>query len=86
MSGKVTIVAQVLEYPCIIAATTVITVVDETGAVVFAGCALLGDYPKWDTTKVPNGPYGIRTQRSCSCNRSTCDRLGGPVRVTVRNP
>jgi hypothetical protein len=86
VSGKISIVVEVPEYPCIMAATTYITVVDGAGVPVYTACALLGDYPKWDTTKVPNGLYAIRTQRSCSCSNPTCDRLGGPVRVRVLNP
>ena len=86
LSGRITIMVEVPENPCFIVATTVVTVVDAAGTVVFTGCAMIGDYPTWDTTKVPNGSYGIRTQRSCACDRTTCDKLGGPVRVTVRNP
>jgi hypothetical protein len=86
VSGWIKITVEVPEYPCIHAATTVVTVVGEAGTVVFTGCAMIEDYPTWDTTKVANGSYGIWTQRSCSCDSTTCDKRGGPVRVTVRNP
>ena len=85
MSGTVTIQAELLENPCNIAATTVISVVNAGGAVVFSACD--NDLParvRWDTTRVANGRYTIRGQRSCSCNR-ICSELGSPVGVTVSN-
>jgi len=86
VSGTVTIVAQLLEDPCFIAASTFVTVFDEGGEVVHRSCDNgLPAEVRWDTLGAVNGgSYLIRAQRGCGC-RTACPELGEPIRVHVQN-
>ena len=81
LSGSVAVTASVAESPrCVITARTIVAIYSESGVIVATSPPLdLGDAFSWDTTRVPNGRYALRTRQNC------CGIEGGAVKVAVRN-
>jgi hypothetical protein len=83
--GSVVVSAELLEGPCFIAASTVMTITSGSGAVIASLCDNgIPASRTWDTTQVKDGPYLVTAQRACSCNLA-CAEVSDPVRLFVSN-
>jgi hypothetical protein len=81
LTGGVEVLATVVEGAgCVMSARTIIRGFDADGRPVFTSGPLdLAEPYRWDTTRVPNGPYWLTAQQNC------CGIPSEPTVVTVRN-